>query len=77
MLSVQFLSLFFVRTNKHYLSPGTYNCIIEMSTKPKIPARPANGFVGFSPELIYYNGLNIGGKQKHMKILLSMAKICD
>ena len=50
-LSVQYLSLCFVRTNKHYL---TYNCIIEMSTGPKFPARPANFFVGFSPELIYY-----------------------
>ena len=41
--------------------------ILEVSTGPKFPARPANCFVRSGPELIQnlYNGLNRGGGNTH------------
>ena len=64
-----------------------YFILLEVSTAPKFPARPANCFVRPNPARPginilqnLYNGLTIfcgEGGQKLMKILLSMSIICD
>ena len=56
--------------------------ILEVSTAPKFPARPANFFVrpGINILQNLYNGLTTfcgEGGQKLMDILLSMGIICD
>ena len=81
-LSVRFLSLSFVRTNKHYLSPGTYNCIVNRGVnRAEISGSACKLFCWAQSRINIlhnlFNGLNIGGRQKHMKILLSTDKICN